>query len=427
MQQKQNHPDSLSRRQFIQTSAAGMAAVVAGKSVIFAASARRKFRIGLLGCGDRGTKALGNLLDAAKVVDVDIETIATADWFKSKAETAGQKYNVPAERCFGGGDAYKKMLEANPDIVVMATPPNFRPVHFEAAVKAGKHVFMEKPVAVDPPGARQIMAAGEIAKEKGLSVVAGTQRRHQGNYLKTQYAVSQGAIGTIVGGCIWWCQDALWHKKREPNESDADYLVRNWVSFSAMSGDHIVEQHVHNIDIANWYIGHPPVAAVGFGGRARRKTGDQYDFFSVDFDYGGGCHIHSMCRQISGTDGQVREYFKGTEGETTGESGLKGKPVADTRQYSDRNPYIQEHVDLLKSIIAGQPINEARDVASSTLTAIMARISAYTGKLVTWRQVAEDATSPYYSLALKPTPQDFETGQVVAPPDDVAAIPGRDA
>ena len=428
MQQRPNYqPDGLSRRQFIQTSAAGMAAALAAKNVIFAASARRKFRVGLLGCGGRGTGALANFVDALKVVDVDMELVATADWFKSKAEDTGKKYNVPAERCFGGGDAYKKLLEANPDIVLMATPPNFRPTHFEAVVKAGKHVFMEKPVAVDPPGARRIMAAGDMAKDKGLSVVAGTQRRHEAGYLRTQYALSQGAIGTIVGGCIRWCGGALWFKNRAPNERDADYMIRNWVSFSEMSGDHIVEQHVHNIDIANWYLGHPPTSAMGFGGRARRKTGDQFDFFSVDFDYGNGCHIHSMCRQIDGTDGDVHEFFKGTEGETLGGGGLKGKTIAGIPQFPDRDPYVQEHVDWLKSIIDGKPLNEARTVATSTLTGIMGRISAYTGKLVQWRQVAEDATSPYYNLTVKPTAQDFETGSVVAPPDNVAPVPGKAA
>jgi myo-inositol 2-dehydrogenase / D-chiro-inositol 1-dehydrogenase len=428
MQQRSSQrPDGLSRRRFIQTSAAGMAAVLASKNVIFAASARRKFRVGLLGCGGRGTGALDNFAEAVKVLDVDMEVVATADWFKNRAEDAGKKYNVPAERCFGGGDAYMKMLEANPEIVLMATPPNFRPAHFEAAIKAGKHVFMEKPVAVDPPGARQIMAAGDLAKEKGLSVVAGTQRRHQVQYLRTQYAIAQGAIGTIVGGCIWWCGGALWFKNKEPNESDADYMVRNWVSFSEMSGDHIVEQHVHNIDIANWYIGRPPSSALGFGGRARRKTGDQYDFFSIDFDYGNGCHIHSMCRQINETDGQVREFFKGTDGETQGGGGLKGKTITGIPEFPDRDPYVQEHVDLLKSLIDGKPINEARNVATSTLTAIMGRISAYTGRLVQWRQVAEDQTSPYYNLTMKPAAQDFEKGQVTAPPDNVAPAPGKGA
>jgi len=263
--------------------------------------------------------------------------------------------------------------------VLIATSPNFRPVHFEAAIKAGKHVFMEKPVAVDPPGGRRIIAAGELAKSMGLAVVAGTQRRHQASYLRTQYAFERGAIGKIVGGCVWWCGGALWYRTQNPNESDADYMVRNWVSFTEMSGDHIVEQHVHNLDVANWYIGHPPESALGFGGRARRKTGNQFDFFSIDMDYGNGVHIHSMCRQINGTDGGVREFFRGC----------------------------QEHVDLLNSILRQKPLNEARNVAESTLTAIMGRISAYTGKLVRWTDITENKNSPWYNLTIKPTAEEF--------------------
>ena len=192
---------------------------------------------------------------------------------------------------FGGYDGYRKVLAlSDVDMVILGTPPAFRPVHFEAAIKAGKHVFMEKPVAVDPPGARKVMEAGDLAKQKGLAVVAGTQRRYQKVYRENAYAVSHGAIGRILGGRIWWCGGALWYTHREANESDADYMVRNWVSFAEMSGDHIVEQHVHNIDVANWFIGRPPKMALGFGGRARRKTGDQFDFFSIDYDYGDDRH-----------------------------------------------------------------------------------------------------------------------------------------
>jgi len=427
MREKSTEKAGVSRREFIKTSAAGMAAALAGKNVIFAGQAKRKFKVALIGCGGRGTGALENCFEAAKAIDVELTTVATADWFKGKAENLGKKYNVPAARCFGGADAYKKLLETDVEVVLIATSPNFRPVHFEAAIKAGKNVFMEKPVAVDPPGGRRVIAAGEVAKQKGLAVVAGTQRRHEASYLRTQYAVERGAIGRIAGGAIWWCGGALWFQNRKPGESDADYMIRNWVSFTEMSGDHIVEQHVHNIDIANWYVGHPPVSALGFGGRARRKTGDQFDFFSVDLDYRDGCRIHSMCRQINGTDGDVREFFRGTEGETGGGGGLKGAKEITVPQFPDRDPYVQEHIDLLTSIMQEKPLNEARNVAESTLTAIMSRISAYTGKMVLWRDVVENEKSPWYNLTLKPTAEDFEKGPVVAPKDDVVAIPGTEA
>ena len=422
---------NISRRSFIKTSATGVAAVLAGKSVVFAARANRKMRVGLIGCGGRGNGALKNCMDAGEHIEnLELEVIATTDWFKDRAVKAGEKYNVPASRCFSGADGYKKLLDTNIDVVVMATSPNFRPVHFEASIKAGKHVFMEKPVAVDPPGARRVIEAGELAKRKGLGVVAGTQRRHQRNYLRTAYAIKSGAIGEIGGGCVWWCGGALWYKTKNPGESDADYMVRNWVSFTEMSGDHIVEQHVHNLDVANWYIGHPPKTALGFGGRARRKTGNQFDFFSIDLDYGDGCHIHSMCRQVNNCDGGVREFFRGTRGETMGGGGLKQTrkrreiEVPDFPEHG--GPYVQEHVDLLNSILAGKPLNEARNVAESNLTAIMGRISAYTGKLIRWSDLTENKDSPWYNLTLKPTAEDFEKGEVVAPPDDIAAVPGAE-
>jgi len=416
----------LSRRNFMKTTAAGTAAILAGKSVIFAASAKRKLKIALIGCGGRGNGALDNCMEAATHINgLELELVATADWFKQKAESTGKRYQLDASKCFGGAEAYKKLLETDMDVVLIATSPNFRPVHFDAAIKAGKNVFMEKPVAVDPPGARKIIETGELAKKKGLGVVAGTQRRHQANYQRTQYAVANGAIGKIVGGCVWWCGGALWYKTKDPNESDADYMVRNWVSFTEMSGDHIVEQHVHNLDVANWYIGHPPDNALGFGGRARRKTGNQFDFHSVDYDYGDGVRIHSMCRQINGTDGAVREFFAGTEGQTMGGGGLKGRNIKPP-DFPDRNAYVQEHVDLLESILKGEPLNEARNVAESTLTAIMGRIATYTGKLVRWKDLIENTSSPWYNLTLTPTATDFETGDVTAPPDDIAPVPGRD-
>jgi len=430
MRKKANQESSnVSRRDFIKTSAAvGMGALLSGRGIVFA-QRPKKLRVALLGCGGRGRGALQNCIDAGKHIGLDLEVVATADWFKSKAEEAGKGPGVPPERCFGGGNCYIKLLEANPDVVVMATPPNFRPVHFEAAIKAGKHVFMEKPVAVDPPGARRIIEAGELAKSKGLAVVAGTQRRHEASYLRTAYAIKQGAIGRIVGGCIWWCGGALWYRTREAGESDADYMVRNWVSFAEMSGDHIVEQHVHNIDVANWFIGRTPQTALGFGGRARRKTGNQFDFFSIDFDYGDGCRIHSMCRQVNGCDGDVREFFAGTEGTTLGNRDLKPTKAKDIEIPSFPEfggAYVQEHVDLLNSILEQKPINEARNVAESTLSAIMGRISAYTGKLVRWSDLTENKDSPWYNLTLKPTAEDFEKGNVVAPPDDVVPVPGAE-
>jgi myo-inositol 2-dehydrogenase/D-chiro-inositol 1-dehydrogenase len=420
--------NNVSRRDFIKTSTAvGMTALLSGTGNVFA-QGPKKLHVALIGCGGRGTAALKDCMDAGKYIGLELKVVATADWFKERAEQVGHLYDVAESRCFSGADGYKNLMDTNADVVLMATPPNFRPLHLEAAINAGKHVFMEKPVAVDPPGVRKIIKAGELAKKKGLSVVAGTQRRHQANYRRTQYAVANGAIGKIRGGCVWWCGAVPWINPRKNGQSDADYMINNWVNFIEMSGDHIVEQHVHNLDVANWFIGHPPIRALGFGGRARRKTGNQFDFFSIQYDYADDLHIHSMCRQISGCYNRASEHFVGSVGSTFGDgSKLDSRKSIDTPDFPEHGgPYVQEHIDLLNSIFDEKPINEAREVGESTLTAIMGRISAYTGQIVRWSDLTEDENSLWYNLTLKPAAEDFEKGAVIAPPDDVVPIPGTE-
>lgn len=421
----------MNRRDFVKNAAVVSAGTIALSGSRLFAAGEQKIKVALVGCGGRGKGALENFLEAAKHVNVEAEIVGLADFFESRTDEAVEKFGVSKNLCVWGSESYKEIMKSNADVVLLVTPPNFRPVHFEAAVNAGKHIFMEKPVAVDPPGARKIMEAGKVAEQKGLSVVAGTQRRHQLEYLQTKYAIDKGAIGPIRGGSVYWCGGALWYKDRNPGESDAGYMVRNWVSFSEMSGDHIVEQHVHNIDVANWFIGRPPTSAMGFGGRARRKTGDQFDFFSVDFDYDDGVHIHSMCRQINTTYNRNSEFFTGADGATwgTGPSKKEGETFARDIQIPNisnvGNPYVQEHVDLLESILNGKPLNETQNVATSTLSGIMGRISAYTGQLIRWKDLMENERSPWYNLTLKPTALDFENGTVTAPPDDIVPIPGK--
>lgn len=415
------------RRDFLKSTAVTSAALLAAQTTVFAQKSER-IRVGLIGCGGRGTGALKDCLEAGKQLGLNLEVTAVADIFKDRAENTATEHKVPKEQCFVGFDAYRKVMRSDIDVVLLATSPNFRPLHFETAVKAGKHVFMEKPVCVDPPGGRRIIEAGELAKQKALTIVAGTQRRHQLNYLRNHSAVQQGLIGKITGGCLWWCGGQLWYKERKEGESDAEYLVRNWVNFTEMSGDHIVEQHVHNLDIANWYIGHPPVKAIGFGGRARRKTGNQYDFFSIEYDYSDQCIIHSMCRQVNGCYGRVSEYFIGTEGAAWGEGKIQineNIKIPDFKVHN--NPYVQEHIALLDSVVNGKKLNEARQVAEASLTAVMGRISAYTGKLVRWVDLTDPSiNSPWYNFVLTPTAEDFEKGEVKAPEEDVIAIPGTE-
>jgi myo-inositol 2-dehydrogenase/D-chiro-inositol 1-dehydrogenase len=421
-------PLNISRRKFINNvTITGAALAAAPLFNIHSQNAPRKFRIGVVGCGGRGTGAISNIIEAGKILGHDIEIHALADFFTDRAESAAKKYNVPSERVFTGATAYRSVMEQPVDIVLLATPPNFRPLHFGAAVAAGKHVFIEKPIAVDPVGVRKVIELGEEAKKKGLSVVAGTQRRHQGNYLRNHHAISEGAIGRIVGGTVSWCGGRLWFKNRQPNESDASYLAHNWTSFAEMSGDHIVEQHVHNIDVANWFIGRTPTSAVGFGGRARRQTGNQFDFFSVDLNYGDDCHIHSMCRQVNGCYDSVSEYFIGTEGTTFGSGKMQSAKLASLKIPAFKthdNGQVQEQVDLLDSIAKGKPLSEVRAVAESTMTAMMGRIACYTGQLVRMSDLMTNAQSPWYNLTLSPTAADFESGKVVAPKDGVCPIPG---
>ena len=420
----------MNRREFVKNVAVVSASTLALSNGKLFAAGSEKIKVGLIGCGGRGQGALTDFQDAAKHIGIAVEITALTDFFKDRALEAAEKFAVSEDLVFSGAGGYKQVLKTDADVVLLVTPPNFRPVHLEAAIAAGKHVFMEKPAAVDPPGARKVMEIGKIARQKGLAIVAGTQRRHQLEYLKTQYAIEKGAIGPIRGGAVYWCGGALWYKERNPGEDDASYMVRNWVSFTEMSGDHIVEQHVHNMDVANWFIGKTPKTAIGFGGRARRKTGNQFDFFNVDFDYGNDIRVHSMCRQINGTYARVSELFTGSLGGTWGTGPEKGdfpKKVKIPEMSNVGNPYVQEHVDLINSILDGKPLNEANNVATSTLTGIMGRISAYTGKLVRWKDLTEESSgSPWYNLTLSPTPLDFENGTVKAPEDDVVPIPGKD-
>ena len=433
----------VSRRDFMR--GAAMAGAAFGGLTILGATARGQAKVlkaGLVGCGSRGRGALMNHIEAAGKAGVKVQITALADAYMHPLsipaavtllkEKAGQE--VPESHQFVGFDAYKKLIDSGVDIVLLATPPVFRPVQFAAAVAAGKHVFMEKPVAVDPVGCQAVIAAGAAATEKKLSVVAGTQRRHDFRYLQTYELVKAGAVGQIMGGAVWWCGTQLWSKPREQAWGPREYMVKNWINFVEMSGDHIVEQHVHNIDVANWFLGTPPWLAVGFGGRMRRKTGNQFDFFSVDYQYKIGeggtqrCHIHSMSRQINGCWGREAEELIGEAGYASGTRIRrydKKKPEKPDIQ-GDRNPYVQEHIDLLKSILGqAEPLNETAHVVESTLTGIMGRISAYTGEAVRYSDIAEP-DGRFGKLACKPGPLDFEAGEVEAPKEGVTPIPGND-
>lgn len=360
-------------------------------------------RAGVVGCGGRGSGAAMNFLDAGP----NLSIVALADVFQDRVDELRTKLknqkNVELEdaNCFVGFDAYKRLLEVDLDYVILATPPYFRPEHFQACVEARKHVFMEKPVAVDPPGARAVMAASKQAEAAGLCVVTGTQRRHQWSYNNVKARIDAGMIGDIVATNVYWNQNQLWYKENQSGWTEMEWMIRDWVNWTWLSGDHIVEQHVHNIDVSNWFVGAPPVEAVGMGSRLRRVTGDCYDNFSVDFIYDKSVHMNSMCRQINDCATNVSEQIRGSKGysltssnelhhiydtegnvlyEYTSPLDAQGEPL-------ENDPYVQEHIDLITAIREGKQIVEAEETARSVLTAIMGRISAYTGKKVTWEEM----------------------------------------
>jgi len=309
----------------------------------------------------------------------------------AKVKELGNSVDVPDDRCFIGFDAYEKVAHSDVDYVILATPPGFRPMMIEAVIRAGKNLFAEKPVGVDGPGIRKVLAAYEEAQKKKLAVVAGTQRRHQAGYLETIQRVHDGAIGPITSARVFWNQGRLWVKPRQPGWTDMEWQIRNWLYFTWLSGDHICEQHVHNLDVANWAIGHHPVRAVGMGGRQVRvgpEYGHIFDHFAIDYEYPNGVHVMSMCRQIEGCENSVSEALIGTKGFCQADHyTIKGETNWQREHRDDDvDPYVQEHTDLIAGIRSGKPLNELRNVAQSTLTAIMGRMSAYTGKAVTWDQ-----------------------------------------
>jgi len=429
---KNKQTSGLSRRGFIKAStAASLAALTLDTSRIFAAGSDR-LRVGLIGCGGRGTGAARDCVNSSP----NVEIVALGDLFKNRVDSSlkNLKEKVPdnvkvtQDSCFTGFDAYEKVIAFGVDMVILGTPPHFRPQHLEAAVKAGKHVFMEKPVAVDPVGIRSVIASSNLAEQKGLAIVAGTQRRHQAHYLEIMKRIHNGAIGEIVAGQCYWNQGALWvdaakenwKDRKERGWSDMEWQCRTWLFFTWLSGDHIVEQHVHNLDVINWAIGSHPVQCLGMGGRQVRtgpEYGNIFDHFAVEYEYPNGAQVLSMCRQIEGCTNRVSERVAGTNGSayTDGSNGSIEGPNAYKYEGKSPSPYVQEHADLIAGIREGKPLNEGRRVAESTLTAIMGRMSAYTGRALKW-DWAMNASK------LDLTPPEYKSGDLPVPP---VAIPGK--
>jgi predicted dehydrogenase len=414
---------SVTRRDFFKTAAAVSVAASLPDFGVFAAGSDT-IKVGVIGCGGRGT---GAALDCLKA-DPGIEIVALGDLVPDRVASSLERLSkefpdrvkVPADRRFTGFDNYRKVC-AVPEVnlIVTAAPPGFRPIHVRAAVEAGKHVFMEKPVAVDPVGIRSVIETADLAKQKKLALVAGTQRRHQKRYLEMMKRIQDGQIGEIVSAQVYWNQGDLWVKEHTPEMSEMEWQCRNWLYFSWLSGDHLVEQHVHNIDVAAWAMGTTPKNVMGMGGRQVRvgpQYGNIYDHFSVEFEYANGVRVSSMCRQTKGCHERVEERIVGTKGvswSTSSATRITGATPW-TFEGDETNPYVQEHIDLIASIRKGTPLNEGRQVAESTMCAIMGRMSAYTGRMISW-----DWAMKTSQLSLAPAKYEFGPNLV-----DPVAVPG---
>lgn len=407
--------DVVSRRHFLKnaTFAAAGAAVMPYVITGRAADSGLQIKVGLIGCGGRGKGAVEDV----KQADSNVKIIAVSDVFEDRAKAAAKQFEVPGDMAFGGFDAYKKVLSiAEINYIILATPPGFRPIHFAAAIDAGKNVFTEKPVAVHGSGARIMYEAGKQAAQKKLCVVAGTQRRHQKGYLETIKRLHDGAIGDILCLRGYWNQGPIWNNPWREGVSDMENQLRNWYHYLWLCGDHIVEQHVHNIDVCNWVMKAHPIRAYGRGARQwLTGRGMIYDHFSIEFEYANGVRMFSQCRQIDGCWNSVSEAVVGSNGTSNPGGSIKVKGGEEWRAPGGgKNPYVQEHIDLIAAIRSGEYINETETVTDSTLTAIMGRESAYTGQAMDWDTVL--------NAKLNMMPEKLEFG--LAPQDEVP-LPGK--
>lgn len=422
--------DRPSRRQFLQTSTAAAlgTAVLGGLDVARSAHAAGDdlIRVGLIGCGGRGTGAASQALKTSGPVKL----VAMGDAFRDRVESSltnllkedglAERIDVPQERQFAGFDAFQQVIDSGVDLVILATPPGFRPQHLAAAVDAGKHVFMEKPVAVDAPGVRAVIEAGRRAREKNLAVGVGLQRHHQNTYLETIKRLQDGAIGDIIATRVYWNSAGVWVHPKQPDQTEMQYQMRNWYYFNWLCGDHIVEQHIHNLDVSNWLRGAYPVACQGMGGRQVRtgsEYGEIFDHHAVEFEYADGTRMFSYCRHIPGCWDSVTEHAHGTRGEADLSAALIRTAGSEPWRYRGprNNPYQTEHDDLFASIRSGSPLNESEFGAYSTMTSIMGRMATYSGQRVRW----DDALNSQISLV--PTELSWET----TPPLPVIAVPGQ--
>jgi len=404
-----NKKEKINRRGFIEQSAKITAAGImlsrlpAKSKKLF--SIEGEIKVALIGCGGRGTGAVSQALEA----DQDVRIVAMADAFRDRVdeclESLSEKYpnseriNINDDVIFIGFDGYKEAIDLA-DVVILTTPPAFRPLHFEYAIRKNKHVFMEKPVATDVAGIKKVLKAGKEANRKKLNVVVGLQRHYQKSYKIIKDRIDRGRIGEIISGQVYWNSGGVWVKPRENGQTELEYQMRNWYYFNWLCGDHIVEQHIHNIDVANWFIGATPISAQGMGGREVRKGKDHgqiFDHHFVEFTYPEGQIIASQCRHQKGCMNRVEEVFQGTRGNVTVNSsnfGLmknkRNKIIYEHDGEGDINPYQQEHDELFAAIRSGEYImDDTKNGADATMSAILGRMATYSGQVISWDEAME--------------------------------------
>lgn len=431
-----------SRRDFVKQSSliAGgiMAAPLLSKANYFSGS-DDVIKIALIGCGGRGTGAAMQALSTVQ----NVKLVAMADAFRDnldncyksltnddgsdpKMAAIKKRVDVPEERKFHGFDAYQKVIPLA-DVVLIATPPGFRPIHFEEAIKQNKHVFMEKPVATDPAGVQKVLATAAIAKQKKLNVVVGLQRHYQNSY--RELFKRKDMIGDITSAQAWWNNDGVWVRPRKEGQTEMEYQMRNWYYFVWLCGDHITEQHIHNLDVINWFKEGYPVKAQGMGGRQVRKGkdhGEIFDHHYVEFTYADGSILNSQCRHIPKTMSKVDELFIGTKGRiqcgAARITDLKGNTIYSFDKKGEPNPYQVEHDELFAAIAKGEyKFADAENGAKSTMTSILGRMATYSGQIVEWDKAINS------NLDIMPKVFSFDAPPPVLPGPDgfyPIAVPG---
>ncbi len=426
------------RRNFIKNTtlvAGGIIAAPLLSQANYFSGAAGVIKVALIGCGGRGTGAATQALSTKQ----NVQLVAMADAFKDRLddsynnilEALGDqkaRVQVKEENKFVGFDAYKKAIPLA-DVVILATPPGFRPIHFEEAVNQNKHVFMEKPVATDPAGIQKVLAAAEKAKAKKLNVVVGLQRRYQASYRELLKRVQDGAIGDITSAQAWWNNDGVWVRQRQPQQTEMEYQMRNWYYFVWLCGDHITEQHIHNLDVINWAKNAYPVRAQGMGGREVRKGkeyGEIFDHHYVEFQYADGTTLNSQCRHQKGTMSKVDELLIGTKGKVFCDAANitdnKGNVVYQFDKSKENQPYKNEHDELFDAIAKGDyKFWDAERGAKSTMTSILGRMATYSGQMVEWDKAINSG------ISIMPTTFSFDAAPPVKPDENglyAAAVPG---